>query len=128
MTDPDLSETVPEKLPVACPYNVGDTQSTTAHAIARKNSLLPITTPPRLLSDLSRDAQLAALRPCGIPYSPKPFKPSQSIAPLNSSDEWITTAHPKLQPEKTLRQVTSQPSLCQGGSSHRLCKHFAQMD
>jgi hypothetical protein len=60
MTDPDLSETVPEKLPVACPYNVGDTQSTTTHAIATKKNLLPITIPPDFFSDFSRDAQLAA--------------------------------------------------------------------
>jgi hypothetical protein len=60
ITDPDLSETVPEKLPVACPYSVGDTQSATAHANAPKKNLFPITTPPDFLLDLNCDAQLAA--------------------------------------------------------------------
>jgi hypothetical protein len=47
MTDPDLSETVPEKLPVACPYSAGDRQNAAVLAITKKSSLLPITTPPK---------------------------------------------------------------------------------
>jgi hypothetical protein len=42
MLDPDLSKTVPEKLPVAWPYDSGETASANAHAKIRKNILFLI--------------------------------------------------------------------------------------
>ena len=45
MTDPLLSVTVPEKLPIACPYSSDGTENTIVHANAAKNTFLLITHP-----------------------------------------------------------------------------------
>src|ERR1700733_1912665 len=37
--DPDLSDTVPEKLPAACPRSAGEKQSAMAHGITREKIL-----------------------------------------------------------------------------------------
>jgi hypothetical protein len=56
-TDPLLSVTVPEKLPVACPYMKEGTQSTATYASAAHNSLLLITTPPTFCSGSTAKAR-----------------------------------------------------------------------
>jgi hypothetical protein len=40
ITEPVLSATVPEKLPVACPYNIGHTNNASEHRNAMKSLFL----------------------------------------------------------------------------------------
>lgn len=46
MADPDLSKTVPERLPVAWAYNIGEMQSENAHTITRRKILFLIVNTP----------------------------------------------------------------------------------
>jgi len=90
MTDPVLSVTVPEKLPVACPYMNEGMQSPTVHAITAQNSLLPIIKHP-LPSDM---VQRQVVRRCLLGLQKHKHKPK--IAILDVSLDEMPQATPNL--------------------------------
>ncbi len=68
MAAPDLSTTVPEKLALAWPHTLGETQSAAAHIITRKNIFfLIVDTPfqhPKAAASLRRRHEI---RGCSCP-------------------------------------------------------------